>query len=449
MKKTKLTAREYLLVASMLFGMFFGAGNLIFPVSMGQQAGSRMLPAAIGFCITGVGLPLLGVAAMGISESKSLFHMSSFVSRGFAYFFTCALYLTIGPLFAIPRTATVSFQVGVAPSVPESSRGLLLAVFSLAFFGAVLFFSLRPSNILTWVGKILNPLFLAFMVLLIVIAFLNPMGKVSQTAPTGAYAESSFFTGFLEGYNTMDALASLAFGIVLIEVIRGLGVTDPLCVSVCTVKAGAFSTLPMALLYCCLTVLGAQSAAKLGICTDGGVALFYIAKHHFGSVGGVFLGILATFACLKTAIGLVTSCSRAFAEMFPRLCSYKVYAIVFSVFSFAVSNVGLSAIIKISLPVLMLLYPMIIVLILLCLLGRLFDYRKCVFLSTMSLTIFAAVLDLILHLPETVQSVMPFGRHLMGLGAILPLAALRMGWIVPAILGFVIGLVIRAFQKKK
>ena len=275
------------------------------------------------------------------------------------------------------------------------------------------------------------------------------MGKVSQTAPTGAYAESSFFTGFLEGYNTMDALASLAFGIVLIEVIRGLGVTDPLCVSVCTVKAGAFSTLPMALLYCCLTVLGAQSAAKLGICTDGGVALFYIAKHHFGSVGGVFLGILATFACLKTAIGLVTSCSRAFAEMFPRLCSYKVYAIVFSVFSFAVSNVGLSAIIKISLPVLMLLYPMIIVLILLCLLGRLFDYRKCVFLSTMSLTIFAAVLDLILHLPETVQSVMPFGRHLMGLGAILPLAALRMGWIVPAILGFVIGLAIRAFQKKK
>ena len=287
------------------------------------------------------------------------------------------------------------------------------------------------------------------MVLLIVIAFLNPMGKVSQTAPTGAYAESSFFTGFLEGYNTMDALASLAFGIVLIEVIRGLGVTDPLCVSACTVKAGAFSTLPMALLYCCLTVLGAQSAAKLGICTDGGVALFYIAKHHFGSVGGVFLGILATFACLKTAIGLVTSCSRAFAEMFPRLCSYKVYAIVFSVFSFAVSNVGLSAIIKISLPVLMLLYPMIIVLILLCLLGRLFDYRKCVFLSTMSLTIFAAVLDLILHLPETVQSVMPFGRHLMGLGAILPLAALRMGWIVPAILGFVIGLAIRAFQKKK
>lgn len=440
MKKTKLTMKEYIAVASMLFGLFFGAGNLIFPVSMGQQAGSRMLPAAIGFCITGVGLPLLGVAAMGISESKSLFHMSSFVSRGFAYFFTCALYLTIGPLFAIPRTATVSFQVGIAPAAPENLRPMLLAVFSVLFFAAVLFFSLRPSKILTWVGKILNPLFLLFMAVLIITAFLNPMGSASQAEVSGQYAQHSFFTGFLEGYNTMDALASLAFGIVLIEVIRQLGVTDPVKVSACTVKSGFFSTIPMALIYFCLTLLGAQSVQKLGISTDGGTALYLIARHYFGSAGGVFLGIMITFACLKTAIGLVTSCSRAFSEMFPRLWSYKVFAILFSLFSFGVSNVGLSAIIQFSLPVLMLLYPMTIVLIALCLMGRLFHYRKCVFLCTMTLTILAAVLDMLVSLPDTIQNILPFGRHLMGLTQILPLSSLGMGWILPTLIGFGVGI---------
>lgn len=449
MKKTKLTMKEYIAVASMLFGLFFGAGNLIFPVSMGQQAGSRMLPAAIGFCITGAGLPLLGVAAMGISESKSLFHMSSFVSRGFAYFFTCALYLTIGPLFAIPRTATVSFQVGVAPAVPETMKKLMLAAFSFLFFAAVLFFSLRPSKILTWVGKILNPVFLLFMAVLIVTAFLNPMGSAFQAEASGQYAEHSFFTGFLEGYNTMDALASLAFGIVLIEVIRELGVTDPVRVSACTVKSGVFSTLPMALIYFCLTLLGAQSVRKLGISTDGGTALYQIARHYFGRVGGAFLGVMITFACLKTAIGLVTSCSRAFSEMFPKFCSYKIFAVVFSLFSFAVSNVGLSAIIQFSLPVLMLLYPMTIVLIALCLMGRLFHYRKCVFLCTMTLTILAAVLDMLASLPDTVRNILPFGRHLMGFSQVLPLASLGMGWIIPSLLGFGVGIGIIFFGAKR
>ena len=115
MKHRNLTAKEYLLLASMLFGLFFGAGNLIFPVHLGQQAGSAMWPAILGFCLTGVGLPLLGIAAMGISRSEGLFDMASKVSRGYSYFFTCALYLSIGPLFAIPRTATVSFAVGLAP----------------------------------------------------------------------------------------------------------------------------------------------------------------------------------------------------------------------------------------------------------------------------------------------------------------------------------------------
>src|SRR5699024_6053261 len=158
----QLTLRQRLLVASMLFGMFFGAGNLIFPASMGQLAGRSIWQASAGFLITGVGLPLLGVAALGISQENGLLGLSSRVGKRFGLFFTCALYLTIGPFFAIPRCATVSYTVGIERMLPGTDQRLVLAVFSLLFFGAVLFFSLRPGEILTWIGKVLNPLFLVF-----------------------------------------------------------------------------------------------------------------------------------------------------------------------------------------------------------------------------------------------------------------------------------------------
>ena len=308
----KLTAREYVFLSSMLFGLFFGAGNLIFPVHMGQQAGSAVWPAVAGFCLTGVGLPLLGIAAMGISRSDGLFELGCLVGKKYSYFFTCLLYLTIGPLFAIPRTATVSFSVGVLPLLPQEHARLALCVFSALFFLVVLYFSLRPSGILTWVGKILNPLFLLFLGILTVTALLRPMGAVNASEPVGNYAAMSFFQGFLDGYNTLDALASLAFGIVLINAIRELGVRSPKAISASTVKSGVFSCLLMAGIYCMLAVVGAQSRTVYGICADGGEGLYRIGTHYFGTFGGVLLGITVTFACLKTAIGLITSCASSF-----------------------------------------------------------------------------------------------------------------------------------------
>ena len=225
--KKKLSFREYVTVASMLFGMFFGAGNLIFPVSMGQQAGSQVWITTLGFLITGVGLPLLGVAALGISQSNGLFDLSSKAGRPYGMFFTCALYLTIGPFFAIPRCATTSYTVGLEQILPEGHAKLFLLLFSLAFFAVTLFFSLRPGKILTWIGKVLNPCFLLFLGILLVVALVSPGASISSVEPMGDYASQPFLKGFLEGYNTMDALAGLAFGIIVVQVIQGLGVKEP------------------------------------------------------------------------------------------------------------------------------------------------------------------------------------------------------------------------------
>lgn len=430
----------------MLFGLFFGAGNLIFPIYMGQLAGRELWLAAIGLIITGVGLPLLGVTAMGISRSDGLIELSGKVGRGYSVFFTCALYLTIGPFFAIPRCATVPFTVAIEPILGESgNHSLVLALFSVAFFAAVLAFSLFPGKILTWVGKILNPIFLVFLGVLVITALVKPMGEIGAVAPSGDYASNAFVAGFLEGYNTMDALASLAFGIIVIDVIRGLGVKEPGDVARSTIKAGFFSCLVMGLIYVAVAVVGAQSCGMLEVCRNGGEAFAIVAEHYFGKVGAVILAITFTFACLKTAVGLVTSCSETFVKLFPRSFSYRVWAIIFSVCAFLIANIGLDAIIGYSIPVLMFLYPLAITLILLGLFGNLFGHSRWVYGFVTGFTLVAALYDLLRTLPANVRGLLRLDAMLETVGGILPLSKYGLGWVVPAAIGLVIGLAVRWF----
>lgn len=446
--KQRLTFKEYVYVASMLFGMFFGAGNLIFPVSMGQMAGSNVWSAILGFLITGVGLPLLGVAALGITRSNGLYELSGKVSRPYAMFFTCALYLTIGPFFAIPRCATVSFTVGLEQILPVGGNvQLFLLLFTAVFFAAALFFSLYPGKILTWIGKILNPFFLLFLGVLVLVVLLNPASSVSEVAPVGNYVSQPFFTGFLEGYNTMDALAGLAFGIVVVQVIRGLGVQKPESVASSTVFSGIFSCLLMAVIYLFVTLLGTQSRGAVEVAENGGVALAQIARHYLGGAGLLVLATTVTLACLKTAVGLITSCAETFTALFPRGPVYRVWAVVFSVGSFLFSNLGLGAILDYSLPVLMFLYPLAIVLVLLALFGRLFGHDRTVYCWTIGLTLFAAVYDLVRSLPANVQSALRLTDAVDAVGKALPLSGLGLAWVCPALLGLVIGLIVRRLRR--
>lgn len=448
--KQKLSYKEYVYVASMLFGMFFGAGNLIFPVYMGQVAGRNVWSAIAGFLVTGVGLPLLGVAALGISRSNGLFDLSRKVGRPYAYFFTCALYLTIGPCFAIPRCATTAFTVGLEQILPQSEYGwLYLLLFSVAFFAAALFFSLRPGKILTYVGKILTPCFLAFLAILVLVTLLNPTTSIAAVEPEGAYAAQPFFTGFLEGYNTMDALAGLAFGIVVVQVIRGLGVEKPEAVAVITVRAGVFSCLLMGVIYLLVTIMGVQSRGALAASENGGAALAQIAQYYLGKVGLLVLAATVTLACLKTAVGLITSCAETFEIIFPQRLSYRNWVFVFTGASFLLANVGLTAIIAYAVPVLMFLYPLAITLILLALFGRFFDHDRAVYAWVTGLTLAAAVYDLLRTLPEGIRLLLHADGLVAVLGKLLPFSDMGLGWVCPAVLGLLIGLIFRAARLKK
>ena len=449
MTTKKLTLRQKILVAGTLFGMFFGPGNLIFPVHLGQMAGQNALPAIIGFIITAVGIPILGVAAIGITHSDGLQTLSGKVGKGYGIFFTCLLYLTIGPLFAIPRCATVSFTTGITPLLgADSPERLYLLLFSAVFFAFVLFFSLRPGKITVWIGKIINPLFLFFFAVLMLAALLAPGAAVSAVEPVEAYRSDAFFPALIEGYGTMDAIAGLAFGIVVIDVIRRMGVDNDDTIAEDVLSSGLLTGALMALIYVVSIVVGAQSRGLFELSENGGIALTQIAGHYLGGVGLFILAFTITFACLKTSIGLVTACAETFSKMTNGKISYRSWAILFTVFSFAVSNIGLSAIIEYSIPMLMLIYPPAIALILLAFLGKFFAHDRTVYIATMIGTWAAAIFDCMKTLPAPVQAALHLDAPIAFAAAHLPLFDKNLGWLLPAVIGFAAGMAIRAVRRQ-
>ena len=448
MTTKKLTLRQKILVAGTLFGMFFGAGNLIFPVHLGQMAGRNALPAIIGFIITAVGIPILGVAAIGVTHSDGLQTLSGKVGKGYGIFFTCLLYLTIGPLFAIPRCATVSFTTGITPLLgADSPERLYLLLFSAVFFAFVLFFSLRPGKITVWIGKIINPLFLFFFAVLMLAALLAPGAAVSAVEPVEAYRSDAFFPALIEGYGTMDAIAGLAFGIVVIDVIRRMGVDNDDTIAEDVLSSGLLTGALMALIYVVSIVVGAQSRGLFELSENGGIALTQIAGHYLGGVGLFILAFTITFACLKTSIGLVTACAETFSKMTNGKISYRSWAILFTVFSFAVSNIGLSAIIEYSIPMLMLIYPPAIALILLAFLGKFFAHDRTVYIATMIGTWAAAIFDCMKTLPAPVQAALHLDAPIAFAAAHLPLFDKNLGWLLPAVIGFAAGMAIRTSRR--
>ena len=449
MTTKKLTLRQKILVAGTLFGMFFGAGNLIFPVHLGQMAGRNALPAIIGFIITAVGIPILGVAAIGVTHSDGLQTLSGKVGKGYGIFFTCLLYPTIGPLFAIPRCATVSFTTGITPLLgADSPERLYLLLFSAVFFAFVLFFSLRPGKITVWIGKIINPLFLFFFAVLMLAALLAPGAAVSAVEPVEAYRSDAFFPALIEGYGTMDAIAGLAFGIVVIDVIRRMGVDNDDAIAEDVLSSGLLTGALMALIYVVSIVVGAQSRGLFELSENGGIALTQIAGHYLGGVGLFILAFTITFACLKTSIGLVTACAETFSKMTNGKISYRSWAILFTVFSFAVSNIGLSAIIEYSIPMLMLIYPPAIALILLAFLGKFFAHDRTVYIATMIGTWAAAIFDCMKTLPAPVQAALHLDAPIAFAAAHLPLFDKNLGWLLPAVIGFAAGMAIRASRRQ-
>lgn len=447
MKQT-LSRKDSFFIGSMLFGILFGAGNLIFPVHMGQEAGANIWSANLGFLLTAIGFPFLSIMAIGLSGGKGVFHLASRVTKPFAYFFTIALYLVIGPFFAMPRLATTSFEIAFAPFLSDTMKTPALAVYSVIFFGLAYLLSKKPGKLIDIIGKYINPAFLLVLGIVLLLVIVSPLGTVKTAAVGQAYQSAPFLKGFIEGYNTLDVLAGLAFGIVVITALKQKGITQPKSLAIEMTKSGLIAMGLMGLIYTLLGYAGATSLGGFDMSENGGIALGQITAHYLGALGSIILALIVFLGCFKTCIGLTTACSETFNELFPSK-PYDFYLMVFSILPAIIANVGLTQIIQLSLPVLMFIYPLAIVLVLLGIASAWLPLSQKVYQSVIVFTLLAAIVDGLNATPALIHELAPV-QGLINLAAkVLPFFELGMGWILPALVGLAVGVIWQQFEKEK
>lgn len=432
-----LSKKDLLLVGLMLFSLFFGAGNLIFPPFLGQSAGSNTWFAMGTFFVTAVGFPILGVVA--VAKSGGLTNLAKRVNPIFASIFTVLIYLSIGPCLGIPRAASLPFELMVAPYLSENVSNIMaLFVFTLIFFMVAYWLSLSPSKLVNRMGKVLTPTLLLLILILFIGSVVKPIGNYGVAV--NEYASAPLVKGFLDGYLTMDTIAALNFGIVIALAIKSKGIKDDKTVISTTIKAGLIAGTLLIVIYSLLAHLGAASGGKFSGTENGAQTLTNVATYIYGKPGAVLLAIIFTLACLTTSVGLISSCSQYFATLTDKI-SYKNWVRMLCFSSMTLANMGLTKILSVSVPVLVAIYPIAIMLIVLSMLDKLFHESTVVYSYTILFTGVVSILQAL----DQVGFRLGFVTDLCSQ---LPIYAEGLGWVVPAFFGMGVGFIIKLIKGK-
>lgn len=429
----RLSGKDGLLVGFTLFSMFFGAGNLIFPPGIAAQAGTMTWFAVIGLAISAVGLPVLGIIA--VARAGGMDQLGQRVHPAFAKVFTIVAYLAIGPCLAIPRTASTSFEMAVPPFVgSDAPIWLFQLIYSVVFFGLALLIALRPEKLTDRLGKILCPILVVLIVVTFAACLLNPLEGYGVPAERWDTPIKAISAGFLDGYQTMDTIAALAFGIVIALNIRARGVTEEKAIISGTVRSGLMAGAILLVIYSMLAHIGGISGGAVPNPSDGTEALTNIVPLLFGSVGSVILAAIFVIACFNVCVGLISSCGEYFYGLCPKL-SYRGWAILFAVVSMVLANAGLTQILAFSIPVLNIIYPVAIVLILLSFAHSWLQHTPMVYPAAILCT---GVVSVLLEVQRLT------GTEFL---SFLPFSDLGLGWVLPAVIGAVVGVFLPGRKK--
>lgn len=410
----------------MLFSLFFGAGNLIFPPFLGMEAGDFFIPAIIGFILTAVFIPFLAVLSVSISNN-GLLEIGQRVSPLFGLVFTVLVYLSIGAFYGIPRAASVAYELGFV-QVFQKNNSLLLFGFTVIFFALTYFLSLDPKKMVERIGKGLTPALIVVLSILFVRAFMALTYKSAQ--PTEKFASSPFLTGFLEGYYTMDAIAALAFGIVVVQGLKHMGVTNKIQVVRGTAFAGIIAAIGLTIVYLSLSWIGRVLPISAPV-ENGAEILVLAAAALFGRSGSVLFGLIVLLACLTTAVGLTNACATFFQQIYPKI-SFRTYVALFVIVGLLITNLGLSMILSIATPMLVFIYPFAIVLIVLALVQTGIGESKKMYGFAISITAIFAIHGVL----EFFQLDLSIVDQLL---LLLPLHADGLGWVIPAVIFAALG----------
>ncbi|MEG0134658.1 MAG: branched-chain amino acid transport system II carrier protein [Cetobacterium sp.] len=422
--------KEVLLTGFALFAMLFGAGNLIFPPVVGYTVGTNWIYALIGFFITGIGFPLLAIISATLAGDK-LDNFAERVSPKFSKIFNIVLILAIGPLLALPRTGATAFEMAIAPHL-SGNTSVIKYSFLIVYFIISLIFSLKSNKVIDRVGKILTPILIVILSIIIYKGVSSPIGD-----PVVSQVTDSFKYGFFNGYQTMDTLASVIFsGIILKSIRNGRNLSKKQELSFLT-NSSLIALFGLTIVYGGLLYIGATSSGAL---TNYGTTrlLADIVNSLLGKSGIVFLGICIAGACLTTAVGLTATVADYFSDLLK--ISYEKIAVATTVISFLFASLGVDMIVKISAPILVLLYPIAIVLIALNFFGKRIK-NDGIYLGAVIGAGFVGVIEMLQALNINISLL----NHIY---KILPLQSFGLGWVVPAIIfGTIVGLIKKEDKK--
>ena len=430
----EIRTRDLFVIGFALFAMFFGAGNLIFPPYLGLISGPHWWVGFLGFTITDAGLGLLAIIALSKYDGN-LNVLASRVNKTFAIIISTAIILCIGPFLATPRTAATTYEIGILPIFGESVNRYL---FSVVFFIIACLLSIRPSKVVDIVGKFLTPSLILCMAVLIVKGIVSPIGEIANTTMIDNVLEK----GITDGYQTMDAIAGCMFALVVLNAVKTRNYSSQKLEIKATILSGIIAAVCLAIIYGGLLYLGAQTSS-LGVYdinTDNTKLLVDITNRVLGGVGVYILAIITALACLTTAIGLISAAGNFFNELSKGKISYEIIVVICSVVSCAISVLGVSQIIKISAPILEILYPCAMTIVLIGLFNEKIKN------------------DIVFKIPAIVSLIFGLlfvlkGMNLLGsFGDVLdsfPLTKFGLGWLVPMLIGLVIAIVIASMKKTK
>ncbi len=427
----KKETKDFIVVGAALFAMFFGAGNLIFPPALGMISGDQWLLSILGFALTGVGLPILGVITIA-KVGGSLKDFAGRVSPRFATILGAVIVLAIGPLLAIPRTGATVYEIGISPIFPTVPA----IVVSLVYFSITLFFVIKPSSIIDKIGKILTPILLIIVGIIIYKGISSPIGIPVQTGIQLAFSE-----GFVGGYQTMDALASVVLGGLILFSLKEKGYTDKKSLIRLTSKAGLLAGSALLFVYGGLLYLGATGSGILDANLSKTELIISLTNSILGIYGQLGMCIAVSVACLTTSIGLTAVVGNYFEELTNGKLSYKAIVIATTVFSIVMSVIGVEQIVKLSVPLLVLVYPVTIILIALNLFGHQIRHDS-VFKGMVIGALFISSFDALQAMSINVTTI-------TSIIAKLPFANAGFAWVLPSIVFGFVGHILSKLSKRE
>lgn len=416
-----------IIIGLALFAMFFGAGNLIFPTSVGLLAGDQWKAAMLGFLATGVGLPLLGIFAiikMGGTLSNFSSKLGKFASTAYGMTIITSL-----ALVAVSRTAATTFEMSISPLLPNASP----IISSIIFFSITLLLVFNPSGIIDRIGKILTPVLLIMLSIIIIKGIIIPIGN-----PINIIDSTQFSKGFFGGYQTMDALGSVMLGGIITASLLEKGYSDKKSQMKVAIIAIIVAGVGLASVYGGLLFLGSTSSSILSPDLSRTNLTISIVQLVLGETGKIVLGLCVAFACLTTSIGVTATVGDYYENLTKGKIKYKLIVTITCILCAIISNIGVEAIITIATPLLIMIYPVTIVLIGINLFSKEslshYSVKGAVF-GALSISIFDGLKAVNISF-ESIDKIISY----------IPLASQNFAWITPAILGFILGLIIHSYK---